>query len=234
MARYSIDEIKRLTVCPILFQNKWDYNDPSQYLDKTFLYGVKEMIRWYYRRGKQISSEALVASLSQFAMIKRVPVTNKMELESAFRQYASRGLYQQMDAPFYQKEIEVQIRKDLIATHEPFCMAKKEKTVYFISSEYGKEPKEKFLNRYEVLLQAVWSFYMLDQVPVFVNLYYENGEIKEDRFKVRLAFITQAKEKLFQIGKSISRISTPPVSICDNCNRREECPTQKTANLLKK
>lgn len=234
MARYSIDEIKRLTVCPVLYKNKWDYNDPSQYLDKTFLYGVKEMIRWYYRRGKQITIESLVASLSQYAMTVRQPVMEKIAMESAFRQYASKGIYQQMDAPFYNQEIDVQIGKNLTATHVAPCIAKKEKTVYFISYDYGREPKEKFLNRYEILLEAVWSFYMLDQVPVFINLYYEDGEIKEDRFKVRLVYITQAKEKLFQIGKSIGRMATPPVFICDNCNRREECPTQKMANLLRK
>lgn len=234
MATHSIEDIKRLSICPTLFTNKWDYDDPSQYLDKTFLYGVKEMIRWYYRRGKQISVEALVASISQHAFRYRVPVTDKIALESAFRQYAASGFYQQMDTPFYQKEIEVAIGNNVIASYESPCIVKKEKTVYFISFGYGRETKENYLNRYETMLQAVWSFFMLDQVPVFINLYYENGEIIEQRIKVRQSYIAKAKERLYQISKSIKRLAPPPTIICSNCLRREECPTIKMTNVLRK
>lgn len=233
---YSIDDLKRLKICPILFEKKWDYTDPSKDLIPTYLYGMKEIFRWYYRRSSHITPDVIAASISSHAMQHRVDITTKIGLESAFRKYVESAFYKEMQVPHYNKELVLKLNEiGDIVNHVTPVVTKKDKTIYFVSFNLGETTPEDFLNRYETIFQTVWSFYVLDMVPAFVNLYYENGEIKEQRFKVNQNYVARSKEKLIQAGRGLKYSKNPPPpDICRNCNRRSECQEQTLESMLRK
>jgi hypothetical protein len=225
MAQYTLDDIKRISICPILYKKGWDYSDPSQYLPKTYLYGIKEIFRWYYRRGNQISPDAIVASLSHHAFQTKLDWKDKMNLETAFRKYTSGGTYRKIDQPFYQKEIQINLNDRDVLTHTVPCITKKDKSVYIISYDKGEVDMDQFLNSYEVMLQSVWAFYVLDTVPIFLNLFYNVDTIFEQKVKVNVEYIKRSKKRLVSIGREMAKRKAPPPSeICKHCNRRKECP----------
>lgn len=238
MAQYEVQDLKRLSVCPILFQKEWDYSDKTKDIDDTYLYGIREVFRWFYRRNKQISPDTIVTSVAHHAFKSGLDFKQKMNLEDAFRKYTTGNFYQLMDQPFYQKEIQIFLndRGDVLK-HKVPCLVKKEKTVYFISYDLGEIDFDLFLNSYEAMFQSVWSFYVLDKVPVFINLHYNGNDIIEQRMKVNIEYIKESKRRLISLGKEINTRKTPPPSeICRNCDRRNECQimTNIKARLLKK
>jgi hypothetical protein len=236
LMKYTLDDIKRMSICPILFKEKWDYTDNDSKLIPSYLYGIKEMFRWYYRRGKQISPDAITASVSHHCFQTKVPFETKANLETALRKYASSGLYRKIEQPFYNKEIEIYLNKegDLIQYKIP-TLSKLEKSFYIYSFDLGKVDEGMFLNRYETLLVSFWSFFSFNKTPVFLNLYFDGESIVEQKIKVTMDYIEEAKRKIHRIGKEINKKqSLPPSEVCENCNRRTECPNLKTTNLLQK
>lgn len=235
MARYSVDDLKRIKVCPILYKNKWDYLDSSSGLMPTYLYGMREVIRWYYRRGNRISPDSIATSVSFQGLKDGLDIENRIGLEMAFRNFADGSLYGTINQPHYNKELMLNLNEkgDTIHYVAP-CVVKKDKTVYFISFDLGPQTPEQFLNRYETLFLTTWSFYVLDTVPVFVNLYYENKEIKEEKYKPNMEFIRYSKEKLIQIGRDLNIKGSPPSEICLHCNRSNECPEMINVKMLLK
>ena len=195
MAKYTIEDLKRINICPVLFEKGWDYNKGAE-LPLTFLYGIKEMFRWYYRRGKQISPDAITTSVSHHAFQTRTPFETKMNLETAFRKFASNGLYKRIEQPYYNYEILIHLGKDNVLTHKIPALSKVEKSVYIYSFDKGKVDEDLFLNDYETIILTFWSFFSLDKTPVFMNFYFDGENIVEQKIKVNNEYIRTIKEKI--------------------------------------
>ena len=235
MASYTVQDIKRHKVCPILFQNKWDYSNDANGLNPTYLYGIKEIFRWYYRRGSQISPDAITTSISFNALQNKLDFNLKTKLELAFRQFAESPIYRNMSQPHYNKDISMNLNDNTVLTYTSPCVFKDDKKLVFASYDLGMVSPDYFLNRYEVMFQSVWSFYVLDMVPIFLNLYYEDGIIREQYFKPTTDYIKHSKEKLIHLGRGLGyNKAPPPPEVCLHCNRSNECPTINVEKLLKK
>ncbi|MDD3412608.1 MAG: hypothetical protein PHY47_01275 [Lachnospiraceae bacterium] len=235
MTTYTIEDIKRLKICPILFKNKWDYSDHLIGLNPTYLYGIKEVFRWYYRRGSQITPDAITTSISFNALQNRLDFTSKTELETAFRHFVDGATYKNMSQPHYNKEISMNLNEDILLTHVSPVVYKDNKKLAFLSYDLGMVTSDYFLNQYETMFEAVWSFYVLDMMPVFLNLYLENESIKEQHFKPNMDYIKHSKEKLIQIGRGMGyNKAPPPPELCLHCQRSNECPTINVEKLLRK
>lgn len=236
MARYTIDELKRLNICPILSKNKWDYIKKGTDVSSSYLYGIKEMFRWYYRRRKRISPDAISASVSHHAFQSGLSFEAKADLETAFRKFAFSPSYRELEQPYYNYEIEMQLGKTgNILSHTIPVLSKHKKSVYVFSLGLGKVSEDLFLNRYETLAVAFWSFYSLDKVPVFMNLYFDGKRIVEQKIKVNMEYIKKAKESVIKISEKINQeCFIPPSEVCHNCNRRDECPNLLVVSQLQK
>ena len=204
-------------------------------MNPTYLFGIKEIFRWYYRRGSQITPDAIITSISFNALQNRIDFQTKTNLESAFRKFTEAGIYRRMSQPHYNKEITINLNDNNTLTYTAPVVFKDDKRLFFASYDLGEVTPDYFLNRYEALFLTTWSFYVLDTVPSFINLYFDGKEIKEQYFRPNMEYVKHSKERLIHLGRGLGyNKAPPPPEICLQCNRSKECLTTNVEKLLRK
>lgn len=225
----EIKDLERISICPILYKNKWDYSETK--VNPLFSYTITEMMRWYWKRGGLINPEALIRSISQYSYTHNIDEETKITIEKAAINYLSGTTYKSMSQPIYKKELIFNINPNIVIKVTPPVIFKKEKHVYFLYWNKGKVSDEEFLTSYEIMALSLWGMMSLDKNPCFINLYLdeETKEIKEQVFRIKNNYLNY-------IGKRLNRLKIPPIQlipdsiICNSCIRRTECPIQKTEN----
>lgn len=226
--QYTIDDLTRKFICPILFDEGWDYDILSKKFHPTYLYGIKEPFKWFYRRAKPITIETITSSINNHALRTHMPFEEKMLLETAIRGFVSSTFYKEMEQPFFNKEITAHINASDIVRHAIPVITKYNKRICTLIYDRGYMSEHEFFNYYDVMLSTVWIANTLDERFDFINLYQNGKEIKLQRFKVNSEHILNSRQTLSKIGKSMDKeYPFPPMLICNNCMRRTECLTSK-------
>lgn len=230
--QYSLEEIKRLEVCPILSENGWNYTPPPPQVDPTFKYGIREIFKWHSRRGSPITYEVLSSAIStQYFQTKRSNPEELLNIQEAFRKFIDKGFYSKLRDPVFNHEIMIDISHQNIMKYKIPLLTFYRDILYCI---FYDQDYEDFHTSLEAQAIAVWAFYSLDQYPRFLFFSYEEKEIKEKVIRYNSDFIRESKKNLTKIGGRLAiQSSYPPQEICHFCERRNECPRMKIKKWLK-
>jgi hypothetical protein len=93
----------------------------------------------------------------------------------------------------------------------------------FIYCNTELEPKEIFLQRFEAMHNAVWSFYNLGKYASYLRFWFDGKEIKREVINTDAKYVLKAKNSLVTIGQNTSIFITPPVQMCKACSMIYEC-----------
>jgi len=230
--QYSLEEIKRLQVCPQLYQSKWDYASLPIKVDPTFRYGVREIFKWHSRRGNPITYEALSSALSShYYQKKRKDTSTLMDIQDGFRRFMDKGFYAKLRDPVFEHEIMIDLSSGNIMKYNIPLLTFHRDILYCVF--YDRDSKD-FHMSLEAQAIATWAFYSLDQYPRFLFFNYEDGEIKETVLRYNFDYIRESKKNLARTGVRLnSQPSYPSLEVCYSCVRRSECPRSSTKTWLK-
>jgi hypothetical protein len=220
--RLNIADINRINTCGILHKNKWDHNSKVD-LDPAYSYGMREVFRWLYKRGGHIQYPVLGESLSRYHIKKKTPYENRAIYYQAFREFLDGIFHQNLSHIFIDYRTDLKVSKEDYLEYQIPVFSNHPHRPVFIYYEIGKEEKQFFLKRYEVMHNAVWSFYQLNKLPTFVNLWFENGKIQHETYKVDEEYILKAKRNLITVGKNLNIFVLPTIQTCKTCINIKDC-----------
>ncbi len=225
MKKYNLSQLNQISICPVLFNNDWAYSSKSE-LNDCYLFGIKEIFKWFYRRSNPMTPGSITTVLGQYALRSGKGIDN-LSAEEGVRKFVSGSFYQQIDQPFYRYKIEMILNSETELNHVIPVMARRGKKVYLITFDKGGVSERDYMNMYETMFSALWAFHNLNELPVFLNLSLFDNEIQEQYFKTDMKYITKAEKRLIAIGRKMRYPSAiPSWEVCTHCERRSECPQE--------
>jgi hypothetical protein len=220
--RLNITDINRINTCGYLKQNNWDYEKVTS-SNPSYITGMKEVLRWHYKRNKAVDPESFMAFLANLNARSNLNHEDRIALETAFRVFINSDFYQNMTKIFINYLTDIKINKtDYLENTVSIFQNNPERPV-FIYIEDELEPKELFLQRFEVMHNAIWSFYYLNKNPTFIRIWFNGTEIKREVFKMDDKYILKAKKQLITLGKNVNMFVLPTIQTCKNCSKITVC-----------
>lgn len=220
--RLDIADITRINTCGILNKNKWDYFTETS-SSPSYDIGIKEILRWHYRRGKPIDQESFITFLFNLNAKFNLPHEQKINLEKAFRNFINSEFYINMKHVYMNYLTDIKINNsDVLQNIIPYFLNNPNKPT-FIYLDSSIEQKELFLERYEVMHNAVWCFYNLGKNASYLRLWFDGQEIRKDIIKVDEKYIFKAKRNLVTLGKNTNIFVLPPIQTCKKCSMMSVC-----------
>jgi hypothetical protein len=220
--RFNIADINRINTCGILYKNKWDHNELSS-SDPCYLFGIKELLKWYYKRSNPVENESFIVSLANYHRKNNTEEDQKIAYQKAFRDYISGHFYQNLHDVCLNYRSDLKVSKDDYLEYIIPVFINDVNKPMFIYYDIGKEDKSFFLQKNEIMHNAVWSFYHLNKLPTFVNIWYENHKIHHEFYKVNEDYILKAKKNLITIGKNLKHFIIPTINTCKPCVNLKNC-----------
>jgi len=220
--RLDIAEIKRINTCGILKKNNWDYEKDTS-SNPSYLLGMKEILRWHYKRGRPIDPESFMTFLLNLNIKMGLSHEQRIALEKAFREFVNSNYYLNMENVYLNYTTDIKINKLDVLEYNVPCFLNNTINPTFVYYDLSYEPKEIFLQRYEVIHNAVWSFYCLNKLPSFVRIWFDGEKIRHETLKVNEKYILKAKKILIGIGQNINIFVTPTIQTCLKCSMIAEC-----------
>lgn len=222
MRTCAVSELNRMSICPLLAENEWDYSVPPE-IDPCFLYGFKESLRWLYRRGNPITPSTVLTSMNQYNL-RKGDLFGNHEAEKAVRTFITDNSYNDLEKPFYNYKIEMKLNDQIHLEHTVLTMAKRKKKLCFITVSKEEVASDIYMQTYETMFATLWAYNRLNEVPVFHNFYMKDGEVKEQTLKTSEEYISEATRRLIAIGRKVGYPSAlPSWEVCIHCSRRKEC-----------
>jgi hypothetical protein len=228
--RLDITDINRINTCGYLKKNNWDYekvtsNNPSYFT------GMKEILKWHYNRGKPIDSESFMAFIGNLHARLDLDREQKIALEAAFRNFINSDFYQKMSHVFFNYNSDIKINKnDYLENIIPFFINNPNRPI-FIYLEDKLLPENIFLERFDVLHNAIWAFYSLNKNAHFLRFWFDGKDIRREVIRTDDKYVVNAKERLVTIGKNLNNFVVPTIQTCLNCSMISTC---ERYNRLKK
>ena len=222
--RLHLNDIERMNICPVLYRNKWDYSSNNNQENAAFIFGMKEIFKWNYRRKKSIDLSSFLGAFSYYCSKNNIELNDKIALEKEFKFFINDDFYLNFNNVFinYKTDIIFNKNKDVLEYEIPLIITKG-KTVYLSFYTLGNIPNSMILNRYDVWYSAMWCFYVLNKTPKILNFYYNKGKINKNIITIKDDYIIKAKSNLIKLGEKIQQNSLPPVEICKNCSNIFQC-----------
>lgn len=220
--RLDIADINRINTCGILYKNKWDLDTPKV-TDPVYLFGIKEIFKWLYKRGNHIEYDSLGIALSNYNARNNAPHENRIVYQKAFREFIEGYFHQNLSHLFTNYTTDFKVSKEDYLEYIVPVFSNNPHKPTFIYYDIGKEDKEFFLRRNEIMHNAIWSFYHLNKLPTFVNIWFEDGKIKHEIYKVNEEYILKAKRDLVTIGKHLKNYVLPTIQTCKTCINIKNC-----------
>ena len=220
--RLNITDVNRINTCGILHKNKWDYRIEVG-SNLPYLLGIKEALRWHYKRGKPVDNEGFMTFLGNLNTKLNMPHEDRIELETAFRTFINSEFYLNMKHIYMNYLTDIKINKLDVLEHAVPCFMNNPKNPVFIYYDVGQEPKELFLQRYEVMHNAVWAFYNLGKNASYLRFWFDGKNIKRETIKVDDKYVLRAKRNLITIGQNTNMFVLPPIQTCKSCSMIAEC-----------
>lgn len=221
--RLKITDINRINTCGYLKQNNWDYEKDNSSSNPSYITGMKEILRWHYKRNKAIEPESFMTFLANLNLRSNLEYDKKIAIEKAFRVFVNSDYYQNLTNIFLNYLTDIKINKNDYLENTIAVFQNNPIKPNFIYIEDRLEPKELFLQRFEVMHNAVWSFYRLNKNPTFTRIWIDGSEIKRDVFKVDDSYILKAKKNLVTVGQNLNMFVLPTVQTCKGCCMMSEC-----------
>lgn len=220
--RLNISDLERLNLCGFLYKNKWDYRQTSVG-SPSYIAGIKEVFRWHYNRSKPIEHDSFMTFLSNYHVRYNIDNETRIETEKAFRSFIETTFYKNVKNVYMNYSSDMKVSKeDYLEYTIPIYIENKEKPT-FVFYNLGKHEESIFKQRYEVLYLSIWSFYYLNRVPVFINIYQNKDKIEYETIKVDEKYVMNAKKIMLTIGKNLKHFIIPPIQTCLSCSKIEEC-----------
>ena len=220
--RLNIADVNRLNTCGILHKNKWDYGTEVG-SDLPYLLGMKEVLRWHYKRGKPADTESFMTFLGNLNTKLNMPLEDRIALEKAFRSFINSDFYLNMKYVYMNYLTDIKMNKLDVLEHAVPCFQNNPNKPVFIYYSVYAEPKELFLQRYEVMHNAVWSFYNLGKNASYLRIWFDGKDIKRETIKTDDKYVSKAKRNLITIGQNTNMFVLPPIQTCKSCSMIAEC-----------
>jgi hypothetical protein len=220
--RMDITDVNRINTCGYLNKYKRDYgskvsSNPSYYT------GMKELLRWHYNRGKAIDQESFMTFIGNLHARLKTERELKIALETAFRNFINTEFYKNMTNVFCNYESDIKVNKlDYVEYVIPYFINDPNRPT-FIYIEDSLIPQNIFLERFDVLHNAVWSFYSLGRNAQFLRFWFDGKEIRREVIKTDDHYAMRAKERLIVIGKNLNNFVVPTIQTCLNCSMISIC-----------
>lgn len=219
--RLKITDINRINTCGYLKKNNWDYEKQIS-SNPSYLIGMKEVLRWHYKRNRPIDTESFMAFLFNLNVRLGLEHEQKIALEKAFRDFINSNYYLSMERVFLNFTTDIKINKeDVLEYIVPVFINDPNKPTFIYYEQYEK--RELFLNKFEVMHNAVWSFYHLNKLPSFTMIWFDGEKIRHENYKVDEKYILKAKKHLVAIGQNINIFVVPTIQICQRCSMIDQC-----------
>lgn len=221
--RFNIPDIKKINTCGYLRLNDWNYE--SEASSSPFIIGMKEVLRWHYKRSNPVDTQSFMAFFSRLNTKLKLDIDKKVAIEQAFNKFINSDYYCNLTHVFMGYETDIKINKvDVLEHRVPVLVKQPDKRPVFIYYEDGCPGSNKmFLNRYEVMHNAVWSFYCLNKEPTFTRLWFDGEEIRRENIRVDDKYILKAKKLLIKLGQNTDNFIIPPIQICEGCSKIDVC-----------
>ena len=225
----DLDSIKRSLICPLLSLHKWNYNESLS--SPIYLYGIKEMFRWYARRGGMISIEALLSSISSYSIQKRIDSNQKIQAESLFRKYLTNSVYFNIKQPLLNYDIQLNMGGDILTYSIP-VVSTLDGRICLLFYDLGKMSKLELISRLEVQVSILYFFLIKNETPIVYNVYVKDDQITEDRVICTIDYLNFITQNIRKVMETKPSQALPSIEVCYNCFRRNEC--HQTRSWLKK
>ena len=219
--RVNITDINKINTCGYLYKNNWDYeqvesNNPSYFT------GMKEVLRWHYKRGKPIDLESFMTFIGLLHNKSQTDNEKRIIIENAFRTFIASDFYRNMKDVYCNYLSDIKINKTDYLEHViPFIQNPDKPTFIYLEEE--PIPQNIFLERYDVLHNVVWSFYQLGKNATFLRIWFDGKEIKRDLIKTDDKTVETAKQRLLTLGKNLNIFVTPSIQTCQDCSMISTC-----------
>jgi hypothetical protein len=220
--RVSIADITRINTCGILNKNKWDYAS-EKIGSPSYDIGMKEILRWHYRRGKPIDQESFITFLFNLNAKLNLSHEEKIILETAFRNFIASEFYVNMKHVYMNYQTDIKINNfDVLENIIPYFLNNPSKPTFIYLNSH-LEQKELFLQRYEVMHNAVWCFYNLGKSASYLRFWFDGKEIRKDIIKIDDKYVARAKKNLITLGQNLNMFVMPPIQTCKACSMISLC-----------
>lgn len=231
--RLSIADVNRINTCGILYKNNWDY-EKGLSSSPSYLIGMKEVLRWHYKRRKPIDIESFMTFFSNLNTKFKLEYEEKINLETAFRSFINSVFYLNMKNVYINYLTDIKINKIDVLEHVVPCFLNNLEKPTFIYYDSEEENTSLFLQRYDVMHNAVWAFYNLGKVASFLRISFNGKEIKRENVKIDQNYILSAKRNLITIGQNTNISILPPVQTCRRCSMIDSCLRFNKKHLKKR
>jgi hypothetical protein len=206
----------------VLYQNDWEYHKP-RHTDKVFAMCLEELLSWYARKKTKISHVVADTIAESIASKEGLSPLFLPTLTKAVQRFIFSKTYKGLENPLFGYDAKLQVGKNFLTYSVPF-ISDGDDTVIIISDPFLNE-RELLKMSYEVQFISLWAFYARSRYPEVVNIFVEDNELKEVRYKPTEKNIKSAKLNLNNLVKvPYDYICTPPAEVCKGCSRRKECP----------
>jgi hypothetical protein len=219
--RLDISELIRLNTCGFLHKNKWDYCQKKD-SSSVYLVAMKEVLRWHYKRNKPIDPESFMTFLFNLNNRMGINYEERIALESAFRKFINSDFYINLKNVQMNYLTDIKINKTDVLEYSSPCFINNYNKPTFIYYENEQESKKLFLEKYEVMHNAVWTFYNLGKNASYIRIWFDKTEIKKEVFKINDEYILRAKRNLLTIGRNTNMFILPPIQTCKDCSMISE------------
>lgn len=220
--KLDISDLTRLNTCGFLYEKRWDYLSKKNIIP-SYLIAMKEVFRWHYKRNKPIDSESFMTFLFNLNIRYGLGHEDKMNLETAFRNFINSDFYLNLKHVYMNYSTDIKINKIDVLEYSVPCFINNPNKPAFVYYEDEQEPKNIFLQKYEVMHNAVWTFYNLGKNASFIRIWFDGNEIKKDIIKTDDKYVLKAKRNLLILGQNINMFILPPIQMCKNCSMISEC-----------
>lgn len=219
--RMNITDMDRINTCGYLKKNNWDY-ETDQSSNPSYFTGMKEVLRWHYNRGKPIDQESFMAFISNLHYRLGIKIQDRFPMENAFRSFINTEFYKNLTEVFCNYETDIKFNKTDYLEHViPFVMNPNKPTFIYIEDKL--DPQSIFLERFDVMHNAVWSFYYLGKYATYLRFWFDGKEIKRETIKTDEKHFNFSKERLVLLGKTVNNFTVPPVQTCLKCSKLSIC-----------
>lgn len=234
MAIYTLKDIERLRVCPILFEQKEDYSPISKGSNALFRFAINDIFKWYGRRGYRITDSTVISTLSNYAFSKNVDMVEATKIEQEILQLMKTVYYQNIDRPIVNQDISLNLTNGNLVKHRcaPFFHYRKH---YYLIKATDEPVDFMFLMRdLETRLSLYWIARTFQDTPYLLNFYRTKDGIKSKRIKVSPDYMMDIEKELKSlksfVDNPLSKI-IPCSEICKRCNWRTKCLTIQRSKL---
>ena len=231
--RLNITDINRINTCGYLKQNNWDYQT-EEVSNPSFFAGMKEVLKWHYRRNGPVDPESFMTFLSGYNHRAQVKHEDRIAIEAAFREFVSSNFYQNLTKIYINYLTDIKISKDDYLENDIPVFQNLNERPTFIYIQDKLIPRELFMQRFDIMHNSVWSFYNLNRNPTFMRIWFDGESIKRETFKADDDYILQAKRHLITIGKNVNMFVLPTIQTCMNCSKLAVCDRYSNKRLKKR